>query len=74
MALGHKVRLMALGHRKVKQMANERKQIPIGLRVAPDLAEWLKKQAEENQRSVSNQAAWALQQYRKQQEDPHATS
>lgn len=51
-----------------------KKPVPIGLRVPPDLAEWLKAQAKENQRSVSNQAAWALLQYRNQQEAQHATS
>lgn len=45
-----------------------RNQVPIGLRVPPELAAWLKQQAEANQRSVANQTAWVLQQYRKQQE------
>lgn len=49
-------------------MDEDKKPVPIGLRVNPDLAAWLKKEAEESQRSVSSQASWALQQYRKQQE------
>lgn len=53
--------------------APKEKPVPIGMRVNPDLAEWLKRQAGMNQRSVSNQAAWALEQFRKQQEAQHAT-
>lgn len=49
-------------------MEDDKKPVPIGLRVNPDLANWLKKEAEESQRSVSAQASWALQQYRKLQE------
>lgn len=45
-----------------------RAQVAIGLRVSPELAEWLKAEAQRNQRSVANQTAWALQQYRQQQE------
>jgi hypothetical protein len=41
--------------------------IPIGLRLPPELAAWLKEEAARNQRSVANQTAWALQQYRTQQ-------
>lgn len=40
----------------------------IGFRAPPDLAEWLRAQARENSRTVSNQTVWLLQQYRKQQE------
>lgn len=54
-------------------MVTEAKPVPIGTRVPPDLAEWLKTQAERNQRSVSNQVVWLLQQCRKQQEVPNAT-
>lgn len=39
----------------------------IGLRVPPDTAKWLKEQAQANQRSLSNQAAWVISQYRQQQ-------
>lgn len=49
-------------------MDTQRKQVPIGIRVTPELAAWLKTEAQANQRSLSNQAAWALQQYRQQQE------
>jgi hypothetical protein len=46
-----------------------RLQVAVGLRVSPELAEWLKRQAEENHRSVANQTAWLLEQSRRQQED-----
>ncbi len=49
-----------------------RTQIPIGLRVPPHLADWLRQQAAENQRSVANQTAWVLDQFRKQQADKPA--
>lgn len=53
-------------------MANNPRKGPppkaIGFRAPPDLAQWLKEQAEANQRTVSNQAVYALQQYRKQLE------
>lgn len=47
----------------------EPKHVAIGLRVPNELAQWLKRQALANQRSVSNQAAWLLDQTRRQQED-----
>lgn len=46
---------------------SNRNQVAIGLRVPPDLAKWLKEQAAANQRSVSNQAAWVIHQFREQQ-------
>jgi predicted transcriptional regulator len=46
------------------------KSVPIGVRVPAELATWLREQAEANRRSVSNQAVWALDQFRKQQEAP----
>lgn len=46
----------------------DRKQVPIGLRLSRDLADWLKRQAESNHRSVANQTAWLIEQARKQQE------
>lgn len=46
----------------------ERKQVPIGLRLPIDLAHWLKSQAETNRRSVANQAAFLIDQARKEQE------
>jgi predicted DNA-binding protein len=49
-------------------MAQERKQVQIGLRVTVEMAEWLKQQADAAQRPVSNYVAWALDQYRKQLE------
>jgi hypothetical protein len=48
-------------------MAN-RNQVALGLRVPKDIAEWLKEQAHENRRSVSNQAAWVIEQFRRQQQ------
>ena len=36
----------------------------IGFRAPPDLTAWLKEQAAANKRSLSNQAVWALDQYR----------
>jgi hypothetical protein len=42
--------------------------VSVGLRVPPELAKWLKQEAERNQRSLANQTAWALQQFRQQQE------
>lgn len=36
----------------------------IGFRAPPDLASWLKQEAAANRRSLSNQAVWALDQYR----------
>ena len=44
------------------------KTVPIGVRVPADLATWLKTQAAANKRSVSNQAVWAMDQYRTQAE------
>ena len=44
------------------------KTVPIGVRVPAELAAWLKTQAAANKRSVSNQAVWALSQYRAQQQ------
>lgn len=44
------------------------KTVPIGVRVPVELAAWLKTQAAVNKRSVSNQAVWALSQYRAQQQ------
>jgi hypothetical protein len=41
----------------------------IGLRVSPQLATWLKEQAKTNQRSLSNQVAWVIAQYRSQQQE-----
>lgn len=49
-------------------MEAKAKNVQVGLRVPADLAKWLKDQAEENRRSVSSQAAWAIQQFRKQRE------
>jgi len=49
-------------------MADDEKPISIGVRLAPDLAEWLKQQAEDGHRSLSGQVAWALAQVRKQQQ------
>jgi hypothetical protein len=46
-------------------MATE-KTVPIGVRVPAELADWLKKQAQTNKRSLSNQAVWALDQFRAQ--------
>lgn len=43
------------------------KPVPMGIRVPPEMATWLKEQAEQNRRSVSGQAVWALCQYRAQQ-------
>lgn len=43
------------------------KPVPMGIRVPPEMAEWLKEQAEKNRRSVSGQAVWAISQYRAQQ-------
>lgn len=45
-----------------------RNQVAVGLRVSPALAAWLKEQAQANQRSLSNQAAWVIAQYRAQQQ------
>lgn len=50
-----------------------RSQVAIGLRVPPELAEWLKMEASRNQRSVANQTAWALQQYRQRQQASETT-
>jgi hypothetical protein len=44
------------------------KTVPIGVRVPAELAAWLKTQAVANKRSVSNQAVWALSQYRAQRQ------
>lgn len=44
----------------------------INFRAPNDLAEWLKKEAAENQRSVSNQTVWSLQQFRRLQEAKNA--
>lgn len=49
-------------------MSRPGRAVPVGLRVPPDLALWLKEEAAKNQRSVANQTAWVLQQYRQQQE------
>lgn len=49
-------------------------QVAVGLRVSPEMAEWLKRQAEANHRSVANQTAWLLEQCRKQQSLQGATS
>lgn len=38
--------------------------VAVGLRVPPEMANWLKAEAAKNQRSVANQTAWMLQQYR----------
>lgn len=46
----------------------------IGFRAPPDLNEWLRAQARENSRTVSNQTVWLLQQYRKLQEGQSAPS
>lgn len=43
------------------------KLVPLGLRVPPDLAQWLREQAEVNRRSVAGQATWAMEQVMKQQ-------
>lgn len=43
------------------------KTVPIGVRVPVELADWLKKQAQTNKRSLSNQAVWAMDQFREQQ-------
>ena len=43
------------------------KAVPMGIRVPPEIAAWLKEQAEQNRRSVSGQAVWAISQYRAQQ-------
>jgi hypothetical protein len=52
-------------------MAN-RNQVAVGLRIPKEIAEWLKREAAESQRSVSNQAAWIIGQHRKQQEATNA--
>lgn len=44
------------------------KPVPIGIRVPPDMAEWLRQQAAANQRSLSNQTVWTLKQFRIQQD------
>lgn len=49
-------------------MTSGQKQIPIGLRLPPELASWIRSQAQQNQRSVSNQVAWVLQQFRRLQD------
>jgi len=49
-------------------MEAKEKSIPVGIRVPAELAKWLREQAEENRRSVAGQAAWAIQQFRKQQD------
>lgn len=49
-------------------MDESEKPVAVGMRAPADLAAWLKKQAEENNRSVSMQAVWALNQFRKQAE------
>lgn len=53
---------------------HNRSQVAIGLRVPPELAQWLKAEAQRNQRSLANQTAWALQQFRQQQESHAKTS
>lgn len=50
------------------------KPVPMGIRVPPEMAVWLKEQAEQNRRSVSGQAVWALCQYRAQQEQSQGVS
>jgi hypothetical protein len=46
----------------------EDNRLQIGLRPPPDLFEWLKREAEDNARSLNGQVIWLLQQQRKQQE------
>ncbi|MDB5956748.1 hypothetical protein [Ramlibacter sp.] len=48
--------------------------VPVGLRIPPELAAWLKDEAAKNHRSVANQTAWVLQQYRQQQEQRKPSS
>lgn len=51
-----------------KQQKEPERSTSIGLRAPPELAAWLKQQAEANKRSLSNQTVWALDQYRVQQQ------
>lgn len=44
------------------------KAVPVGMRMPTELADWLKRQAEANRRSISGQAVWVLEQYRTQQQ------
>lgn len=44
------------------------KLVPIGIRVPYGVAEWLRKEAEENRRSVASQLTWCAEQVKKQQE------
>lgn len=47
-------------------MNAERKTIPIGLRVPREMADWLKREADENRRSVSSQVTYLLDQKMKE--------
>lgn len=40
-------------------------QVAIGVRTPPDLAEWLKRQAAQNMRSVNAEVNWLLEQFRR---------
>lgn len=51
----------------VEQEASKQIQ-PIGLRLPADLKEWLSAKAAANRRSLSGEAVWAIEQYRRQQE------
>jgi hypothetical protein len=42
------------------------KPVVVAVRVAPELAAWLKQNAAADHRSISAQVAWALSQFRKQ--------
>lgn len=66
MAMSHTVQRMATRHKKEKQMNAERKTIPIGLRVPREMADWLKREADENRRSVSSQVTYLLDQKMKE--------
>lgn len=47
------------------------KLVPIGIRVPYGVAEWLRKQAEENRRSLASQVTWSVEQVKKMQEAKH---
>lgn len=45
---------------------------PFGLRMPPDLRQWIEEEAEKNRRSMNSEIVWRLEELRRQEEEQAA--